>query len=50
LENKLELGVLPDDDITLVVGIKIGVVVIGALNILAVPDVAPDPDAVPKSG
>jgi len=50
LENKLELDVLPDDDITLVVGIKIGVVVIGALNILAVPDVAPDPDAVPKSG
>lgn len=51
LENKLDLGVLPDDDTTLVVGTKIeGAVVVGVLNILAVSDVAPDPDAVPKSG
>lgn len=51
LENKVELGVLPDDDTTLVVGMKIGgAVVVGVLNMLTVPDVAPDPDAVPKSG
>lgn len=51
LENKVELGVLPDDDTTLVVGMKIGgAVVAGVLNMLTVPDVAPDPDAVPKSG
>lgn len=50
LENKLELGVLSDDDTTLVVGTKIeGAVVVGVLNILAVSDVAPDPDVVPKS-
>lgn len=51
LENKLELGVLPDDDTTLVVETKIEeAAVAGVLNIPAVSDVAPDPDAVPKSG
>lgn len=50
LENKLgALGVLLDDDATIVVGTKSGGAVV-VLNILAVSDVAPDPDAVPKSG
>lgn len=50
LENKLELGVLPDDDTTLVVDTKIEGAVVGVLNILVVSDVVLDPDAVPKSG
>lgn len=49
LENKLALGVLSDDDTTIVVGTKSGEAVV-VLNILAVSVVAPDPDAVPKSG
>lgn len=51
LENKLELGALPDDDATLVVETKIEGVVAGVLNILAASDVVPDPGVpVPKSG
>lgn len=49
LENKL--GVLAaDDDAALVVETKIEGTVAGVLNILAVSDVVPDPDAAPKSG
>lgn len=51
LENKLELGVLPADDTTLVVETKIEeVAVVEVLNILVVSDVVLEPDVVSKSG